>query len=107
MGVEDDRGYAAQIIVNELATNAIEASSRGVLVQLSLSSRILIQVSDTSCMMISEPREIDPETICPEVEAASEGGRGLGVVAALSEKCGVVPNSGTPWRKTVWATLRA
>jgi anti-sigma regulatory factor (Ser/Thr protein kinase) len=88
------------LIVSELVTNAITASAvlpdrPPVSLRLITGGRSLrIEVQDHS-----------PADLRPEVEASddAEHGRGLGVVAALSTRCGSQRTAHN--RKTVWAEL--
>jgi anti-sigma regulatory factor (Ser/Thr protein kinase) len=87
----------ASLVVSELVTNAIKASwlvhSGTVTVWFWADGReLLIEVWDGS----SEPPT-------PVAEPTDEGGRGLGIVAALCESWGYYPDSRRG--KVVWALL--
>jgi anti-sigma regulatory factor (Ser/Thr protein kinase) len=89
------------LVVSELVTNAVTASA--VLpdrppVSLRLSS-------DGRCLRI-EVQDHSPLDLRLDAEASddAEHGRGLGVVAALSTRCGTERTG--PHRKTVWSELR-
>ena len=90
----------AALIVSELVTNAVTASA--ILPDRPPVSLRLI--SDGQSLRI-EVQDRSPLDLRPGAEASddAEHGRGLGVVAALSTRCGS-ERSG-PHRKTVWAEL--
>jgi anti-sigma regulatory factor (Ser/Thr protein kinase) len=97
------RGLAedAALIVSELMTNAVDASAvlpdrPPVTLRLLVGERsLLIEVWDQSPLDL-EPREADADSEC---------GRGLTVVAALSDRCGWERTGHR--RKVVWAELAA
>lgn len=96
----------AALVISELVTNAVTASA--ILpdrppVSLRLISdgqSLRIEVQDRS------PLDLRPGAASPGAEASddAEHGRGLGVVAALSTRCGSDRTAHD--RKTVWAELR-
>jgi anti-sigma regulatory factor (Ser/Thr protein kinase) len=91
----------AELIVSEFVTNAIKASQglAHATVRVRLASdreQLLVQVWDAGA---SVPVLRDPRP-------ASEGGRGLQLVAALSVNWGVNP-AGTLAGKVVWAVIAA
>jgi anti-sigma regulatory factor (Ser/Thr protein kinase) len=94
-GLADD----AQMIVSELITNAIDASTLlpehpPVTLRLLLTGRsLVVEVWDHS------PRDLQPR----EADADDECGRGLTVVAALADRWGWERTG--PGRKVVWAEL--
>jgi len=89
---------SAMLVVSELVTNAIRASwpcDAGQAITLWLSAddeNVVVEVWDGSAGM-PRPRPSD-----------DEGGRGLAIVAALSQSWGVYPDR---HGKIVWAFLRA
>jgi anti-sigma regulatory factor (Ser/Thr protein kinase) len=96
-GLTDD----AQLIVSELVTNAVTASA-------ALPDRPPVSlrlITDGRSLRI-EVQDHSPLDLRPDAEASddAEHGRGLGVVAGLSTRCGSERTN--PSRKTVWAELR-
>ena len=86
----------AETIVSELVTNAVTASPPSAPVCLWLASdgeRIAIMVGDHSS---EAPRRVAPDGF-------AEGGRGLVIVEALSQRCGWYPCAGGG--KIVWSVL--
>ena len=84
----------ARLVVTELAANAVEHARSGFTVGVDLNAdTVLITVSDDS------PRRPTPRP----VPSVATGGRGLVIVAALSERWGSEPVGGG---KTIWAQLR-
>jgi anti-sigma regulatory factor (Ser/Thr protein kinase) len=90
----------AALVISELVTNAVTASA--ILPDRPPVSLRLI--SDGRCLRI-EVQDRSPLDLRPEAEGSddAEHGRGLGVVAALSTRCGA--ERAGPHRKTVWAEL--
>ncbi|MER5551535.1 ATP-binding protein [Streptomyces sp. NPDC002793] len=89
------------LVVGELAANAVThglVPGRDALLRLSrvAAGRLRVEVSDTRSERLPVPSAGSP--------ADAEAGRGLVLVAALSEEWGVAPREGAPG-KTVWATL--
>jgi len=101
---------AAVLAVSELVTNAIMAMDRGGtsrvwLVIVRGAGTVRIEVHDSS----AAPLPAEPLPACPrdgaDVDAGGwcdEGGRGLGVVAALATRWGWQPG---PLGKVVWCEL--
>ena len=95
----------AALVISELVTNAVAASATlpdrppVSLRLISLGRCLRIEVQDRS------PADLRPGAAATGAEGSddAEHGRGLGVVAALSTRCGS-ERSG-PHRKTVWAEL--
>ena len=83
----------AVLVASELVTNAVVYAQTECVLEATLEGRFLrVAVSDTS-----------PVAPSPRLaSAASHGGRGLFIVAAVASVWGVVP---TPEGKTVWAEL--
>ena len=90
----------AALIVSELVTNAVTASA--ILPDRPPVSLRLISDGQSLRIEVQDRSPADPH---PDAESSddAEHGRGLGVVAALSTRCGS-ERSG-PHRKTVWAEL--
>jgi anti-sigma regulatory factor (Ser/Thr protein kinase) len=89
----------AALIVSEIATNAIDAS-----VVLPERPPIALRLLATDTLLRIEvwdqsPRDVEPR----EVDADAECGRGLTVVAALSDRWG--SNRTGDQHKVVWAEL--
>jgi anti-sigma regulatory factor (Ser/Thr protein kinase) len=96
--VASEQRGVAQLVVSELVTNAVMHGTEPIALQLELEwERLRIEVFD------SEPalRAVRPHSESrPEL---SIGGRGLQIVEALAESCGV---ESRPDGKAVWAVLR-
>ncbi|MET8980358.1 ATP-binding protein [Streptomyces sp. NPDC004539] len=96
--VGGELAYDAELLVSELATNAVNARAlpgREILVEVSL--------SDTGLRIeVADPSEELP--VAREAGEWDEGGRGLVLVAALAEEWGVGPREGVG--KVVWAVLK-
>ena len=90
----------AALLISELVTNAVAASA--VLPDRPPVSLRLI--ADGGSLRI-EVQDHSPADLRPEAQGSddAEHGRGLGVVAALSSRCGSERTA--PARKTVWAEL--
>ena len=87
------------VIVSELVTNAVQAATTDLRVDLEIVDRIVrLAVTDAASGMpsVSGPAATDQPY-----------GRGLAIVAALSHDWGVLPTgaAGGPAGKTVWARL--
>jgi anti-sigma regulatory factor (Ser/Thr protein kinase) len=96
----DRYAEAAEALVSELITNAVLASCQlgGAAVRLSLASdkdELLIMVHDLA-PGVPSPRNADE---------ASETGRGLRIVAAVSRQYGWYPTPGNRPGKVVWVLL--
>jgi anti-sigma regulatory factor (Ser/Thr protein kinase) len=91
-----DLAEAAEAVVSELATNAVQASERAatpIVLRLVLTTRsVFVEVFD-SAPGCPAPRPQGP---------AAESGRGLQIVAALAADFGWNP---TPTGKVVWAEV--
>ncbi|NBM15866.1 ATP-binding protein [Streptomyces sp. GC420] len=92
------------LVVGELAANAVThgyVPGRCVLVRMVESAgRLRVEVSDTR----GERLPVLPPRDTAEVSGRDEeSGRGLALVAALSDACGVRPRGGGAPGKTVWA----
>jgi hypothetical protein len=86
----------AQVVVSELTGNAVRYSAGRFIVTLSRrGDAVLVSVSDNS---VSEPRAN------MHASQLATSGRGMQIVAALSEAWGTVPHADG---KSVWALLRA
>ena len=99
---DPDLEERAQLVVSELATNAIQASPGqryGLVVQVGNDNSVVVQVTSTSDREAPPPRESwGPET------ARAVRGRGLLIVGMLSDEVEVAqPESGTV---VVTATFR-
>jgi anti-sigma regulatory factor (Ser/Thr protein kinase) len=95
----------AALIVSELVTNAIAASA-----VLPARPPVSLQLITDGQTLRIEVRDHSPASLRPgagptgpEGSDDAEHGRGLGVVAALSTRCGTERTA--PIRKTVWAEL--
>ncbi|MBG0854095.1 ATP-binding protein [Streptomyces spinoverrucosus] len=100
-GVPQEAADAAVAIVSELVTNAIVHSRRGgirLIYELPEPGRVLVAVVDRDAYRLPEVRTPAPDT--------DEGGRGLLLVAALSDRWGYDRMGSRPWGKRVWAELR-
>ncbi|MEU9575040.1 ATP-binding protein [Streptomyces massasporeus] len=90
------------LITAELTANAVRhghVSGRDFHLHLALADGILrVEVTDTRA-------EKQPPSSPPVTDSLSESGRGLLLVAALSDDWGVTPRHAAPG-KTVWAELR-
>ncbi|MFF6993818.1 ATP-binding protein [Streptomyces sp. NPDC008313] len=90
--------HPAELIVGELATNAVthgRVSGRDFrLLMYVIGDTLRIEVTDTRGDLLPYPQQ---------AAADAESGRGLLLVEALADRWGVVP--GPPPRKTVWAEL--
>lgn len=99
IGARPDVSENVQLLVSELATNALLYSSGVIEVSISRQSEtqsVRVEVTDVGS---GEPRLQQPE-------ATEEHGRGLQLVDSLAEQWGVKREAGTPG-KTVWFELRA
>jgi anti-anti-sigma regulatory factor/anti-sigma regulatory factor (Ser/Thr protein kinase) len=84
---------AAEMIVTELAANAVEHVGRPVELCVTVRRRVLrIEVSDSSTVL---PARLDPSP-------GTARGHGLWLVDGLASRWGATP---TKWGKTVWADL--
>jgi|SRR5690242_3366093 len=92
----------AALIVSELVTNAVTASA--ILPDRPPVSLRLISDGQSLRIEVQDRSPADPR---PDAESSddAEHGRGLGVVAALSTRCGSDRTARN--RKTVWAELNA
>lgn len=93
--IDEDTAYGAAVIVSELVTNSVTHShSADVSIRLIRSgSHVRIEVSDSGVWQGPSPlRNSD----------LAEGGRGLALVAMLSESCGVRHDT---FGTRVWALL--
>lgn len=85
------------VIVSELVTNAVQAATSTVSVELAVESgSVRLAVTDVARGM---------PTLAGPASATQPYGRGLAIVAALSRDWGVVPLAGDGAGKTVWARL--
>ena len=92
--VEDDAREAAEIVVTELVTNAVEhAASPAVVVVTRDDGTLRLAVRDFDTAPLPDVRLPGPE---------SARGRGLAMVAALSQAWGVCPHGDG---KTIWSEL--
>ncbi|MCX4822449.1 ATP-binding protein [Streptomyces sp. NBC_01142] len=93
-GFDADTLHSAELVAGELIANAVQHASDGpVSVAARLSGTALrIEVCDSSSKL---PSPSLPDT-------ADESGRGLFIVAALADHCGVEP---TPSGKRCWAEI--
>lgn len=85
------------VIVSELATNAVQAATTSLWVELEVGpGHVRVAVTDEASGMptVSGPAAFDQPY-----------GRGLAIVAALSRDWGVMPVIGGAMGKTVWARL--
>lgn len=97
---------SAEHIVAELAANAVQhgrVPGRDFRLTLMLDAQgaLRIEVMDPRAERV--PRI--PSAPAPEQEVTAEGGRGLLIVDALADRCGVDIVPEPPARKIVWATL--
>lgn len=89
--LEDD----VRLVASELVTNALIHAGTAFLVTLrGTPDRVLLTVRDGSSVVPVRP---------PAGPALEQGGRGLGIVAELSDEWGVVRNHGRA--KSVWASF--
>lgn len=85
-----DLGFSTELIASELVTNAVRYSSSPVELRIIRNSTLICEVSD-------------PSAATPQLrhaETDDEGGRGLYLVAQLSQRWGTRP---LPRGKTIWA----
>jgi len=95
--VSSEHRGVAQLVVSELVTNAVMYGSEPITLELELErERLRIEVFDSDAA-------VDDARPDPQQRAPSLGGRGLQIVDALAESCGV---EGRPGGKTVWAVVR-
>jgi anti-sigma regulatory factor (Ser/Thr protein kinase) len=91
---------SARLVASELVTNAVQASW-----PLYASEPVKIFLMANGCDVVIEIWDGCPDLPQPRTASGDgEGGRGLAIVASLSESWGVY--AGT-FGKTVWAHLRA
>jgi hypothetical protein len=87
----------AQLVISELLTNAVKASAELTTIQIRLAV-----IEGTS--LVIEVRDCNPEPpVLKDGSSDNEGGRGLMIVDALSERWGYYHP--THRRKAVWAEL--
>lgn len=84
----------AELMASELATNCVRHARTEFELSIDLEEPVRIELSDTGG---GHPRALSPTQL-------DSTGRGLQIVAALSESWGVVPNNNG---KTVWFTLHS
>lgn len=85
------------VIVSELVTNAVQASTPALVVDLAIDGRsVRVAVTDAAVGM--------PSVVGPAASTQPYG-RGLAIVAALSHDWGVTPVAEPAGGKTVWARL--
>ena len=85
------------VIVSELVTNAVQAATAALRVDLDIEGRsIRLAVTDVASGM---------PTVSDRAASSQPFGRGLAIVAALSHEWGVVPVAAAQDGKTVWARL--
>lgn len=92
--LDDDVVHTAALVISELLTNAVRYAGAG---QISLTARLIgtvlrIEVCDSNSLL--------PEPDLPAED--SESGRGLLLVAALTDRHGAEP---TPTGKRCWAEI--
>ncbi|MET7621279.1 ATP-binding protein [Streptomyces sp. NPDC005408] len=87
---------SAKLVVSELVGNAARHTRCH-------SIRVTISRLDTDCVRIAVIDKSAKKAVPRVAPAGGEGGRGLAVVARLSEDTGTDPFS---WGKRVWAQLR-
>lgn len=94
-GVRDDRCDNAVLAVSELVTNAVEHGEGPIELWADVrGDSLVVEISDgAQALTVDEPLERLPTS-----------GRGLVIVAALSQRWGVSPR---PGGKTVWARFAA
>lgn len=103
---QDHAIETGELVVSELVTNSVDASRplRGPrpvrLWLLSDGRRVVIQVADASP---SPPKPAEPNLA--ELNFDSDGGRGLLLVEAVSERWGWYPWPAPPISKVVWAQI--
>jgi two-component sensor histidine kinase len=86
------------VIVSELVTNAVQASTTALRVDLDIEgSSVRLAVTDVATGM---------PTVTGPAASTQPYGRGLAIVAALSHDWGVVPVVADVDGKTVWARLQ-
>lgn len=91
----DDFVATAALLVSELATNAVRHGSTPFALSIDVANDyVLVQVADNGQggAMVRNPAPTEPS------------GRGLQVVARLSDEWGILPAS-TSWANTVWFRL--
>jgi len=90
----------ATVVVSELATNAVvHAQTNGASIRVSIS---LVEAGRGPGAVTDLDRR--PPVLPDRVPPDSESGRGLALVLALADDCGVHPRH---WGKSVWAELAA
>ncbi|WP_093839082.1 ATP-binding protein [Streptomyces aidingensis] len=99
VGVDDDTAATAELVMSELAGNAVQAPA-------SYDSAIEVHVSLAgSALRLAVDDASDQQPVVREAGPDAESGRGLALVAALADNWGAHPHPDGPG-KTVWATLR-
>jgi len=98
-GVEGEAADSAELLISELMTNAVRHArvplGREIEAYFALTGRLLrLEVSDASDRL-PVPAQADDDAEC---------GRGLALIAALSDDWGVCPRLGVG--KCVWAVLK-
>jgi anti-sigma regulatory factor (Ser/Thr protein kinase) len=85
------------VIVSELVTNSVQATTAALQVDLEIDGRtVRIAVTDAATGM---------PTVTGPAASTQPYGRGLAIVAALSDDWGVLPVAAPSGGKTVWARL--
>ncbi|MFD6324793.1 ATP-binding protein [Streptomyces sp. NPDC058442] len=102
---DSELNETAALVVAEFASNAVthgRVPGRDALLRLIRSDgHLRIEVTDTRD---ERHPALQPCTAKGEPDVENETGRGLLIVEALAETCGVTPRTGAPG-KTVWAVL--
>ncbi|MEU2670457.1 ATP-binding protein [Streptomyces sp. NPDC007164] len=109
-GVSSDTVETAQLLVSELATNAVRHSEEGEASTLPFSSQSSVQTFELLLEAVSGAvrlsvwdRDVRPPVL-KEVGVDATGGRGIFIVAVMSRAWGYYPARSAPG-KVVWAEI--
>lgn len=95
-GVVAEARQDVEVIVSELVTNAVQAASASLAVELTV---------DAASVRLAVTDEAGGLPVASPITVDQPSGRGLAIVAALSSDWGVTPRADSAVGKTVWARL--
>lgn len=110
-GVRSDTIETAQLLVSELATNAVRHPKEDEEDSSPLAARDRAQTFEFSLEIVGDALRVsvwDRDTRPPvlkEIDAEATGGRGIFIVAAMSRRWGHYPARGSLPGKVVWAEV--